>query len=683
MKLTDNVKSDKILVLGIDGMDPDLTVQHLKEGIMPNLQKFIDRGAARADLHMLGSNPPVTPAQWTTLATGANPYVHGITSFWNVVPDKLDCVGYALDSRMCKAEQLWNVFAEAGKKTVVWHWPGSSWPPSSDSENLIVVDGTQPEGVNMGTGQVNSECFLVGNVDVKDTTYKVAAGDGGSLQCVITDLEVKETDGFDSVEYSKMLVSSPEFALIAPPRDLSKPYPAVGTVGEVTLDLSVGKITEPKGWVDVPEGAKESTILFSKGLVRRPVLILKNEQGIYDKIAFYKNKKATEPLYVLEKGVFMEGIIDEAIKNEHHYEISRNMRILDLAEDGTSYKIWSSAELNLNDSAVWSPRSLQKEILDNVGPMPPVSNLGYMDHQLISECMMENWMRTMKWQADSLLYMIEEKGAEIIFSQSHNDDAQKHMFIQGARGSQYYPLPKENYVEYLREISRQNDYYIGRFLHLLDEDWTIMIVSDHGLTCNMNDEMSPFAMSNVETNDFVEWGFTALKKDENGNEILPRQIDWEHTKAVKTRFNDVYINLKGKYSTGIVEPEDKWDLEDEIITKLYEKKSITTGKRMVELAIRNKDAYYLGLGGPDCGDIILFTADGFNMDHTDGLATTIGVEHTTMSPIFIAAGKGIKKGFVTERVIRETDVAPTMAVLAGVRMPNECEGAPVYQIIED
>ena len=104
------------------------------------------------------------------------------------------------------------------------------------------------------------------------------------------------------------------------------------------------------------------------------MLILKSEQGIYDKIAFYKNKKATEPLYVLEKGVFMEGIIDEAIKNEHRYEISRNMRILDLAEDGTSYKIWSSAELNLNDSAVWSPRSLQKEILDNVGPMPPVSN---------------------------------------------------------------------------------------------------------------------------------------------------------------------------------------------------------------------------------------------------------------------------------------------------------------------
>ena len=34
---------------------------------------------------------------------------------------------------------LWNVFAEAGKQTLVWHWPGSSWPPTSDSPNLHVV----------------------------------------------------------------------------------------------------------------------------------------------------------------------------------------------------------------------------------------------------------------------------------------------------------------------------------------------------------------------------------------------------------------------------------------------------------------------------------------------------------------------------------------------------------------
>ena len=51
--------------------------------------------------------------------------------------------------------------------------------------------------------------------------------------------------------------------------------------------------------------------------------------------------------------------------------------------------------------------------------------------------------------------------------------------------------------------------------------------------------------------------------------------------------------------------------------------------------------------------------------------------------IFIAAGSGIKEGFVTDRVIREIDVAPTMAVLGGVRIPAQCEGAPVYQILTE
>ena len=71
------------------------------------------------------------------------------------------------------------------------------------------------------------------------------------------------------------------------------------------------------------------------------------------------------------------------------------------------------------------------------------------------------------------------------------------------------------------------------------------------------------------------------------------------------------------------------------------------------------------------------------MDHGDSLSTTWGYAQTSVSPIFIAAGMGIKAGFKTERIIREVDVAPTVAVLGGVRMPKQCEGAPVYQIFAE
>ena len=55
----------------------------------------------------------------------------------------------------------------------------------------------------------------------------------------------------------------------------------------------------------------------------------------------------------------------------------------------------------------------------------------------------------------------------------------------------------------------------------------------------------------------------------------------------------------------------------------------------------------------------------------------------SLSPIFIAAGAGIKPGYKTTRVIREVDVAPTVSALLGVPYPAECEGAPVYQILTD
>ena len=79
---------------------------------------------------------------------------------------------------------------------------------------------------------------------------------------------------------------------------------------------------------------------------------------------------------------------------------------------------------------------------------------------------------------------------------------------------------------------------------------------------------------------------------------------------------------------------------------------------------------------------MIWLAEGYNYDHNDSLSSTYGYGGTSVSPIFIAAGPGIKKGFTTTRYIREADVTPTMAQLLDVRMPEQCEGAVIYQILE-
>ena len=172
------------------------------------------------------------------------------------------------------------------------------------------------------------------------------------------------------------------------------------------------------------------------------------------------------------------------------------------------------------------------------------------------------------------------------------------------------------------------------------------------------------------------------KKDENG-EVL-REIDWEKTTAVAPRGLYIYINLKGRNPYGIVDPADKWELEEKIITDLYNYRY--NGKRCVGLALRQQDAALLGLKSEiddgSIGDIVYWLSEGFNRVHGDSLSTYMGTADTSESPIFVIGGRGVKQNFYTSRVIRQVDVAPTMATLLGTRMPAQCEGAPVYQILD-
>lgn len=53
---------NKVLVLGVDGLDPRLTKKYMEKGVMPNFTEFKKRGSAREDLVMLGAMPTITPS---------------------------------------------------------------------------------------------------------------------------------------------------------------------------------------------------------------------------------------------------------------------------------------------------------------------------------------------------------------------------------------------------------------------------------------------------------------------------------------------------------------------------------------------------------------------------------------------------------------------------------------------
>ena len=666
----------KVFVMGIDGMDPKITQKYLNEGIMPNLERFLKRGAARENLAMIGGHPTVTPPMWTTLSTGASPFVPSVHSF-SMKGDAIGEATYNFDSRNCLAEQMWNVTAEAGIKTLVWHWAGSAWPPSSNNENLYVIDGTQPEGVNCGNAVVEAEKILIADEKTPEVKYRAKAATDSNVPCFITGMEFDEGEKDDILA---TLTSS----------GVRKAVPVIApsdaeVLSKLPMDVIYSPIKPAAGWNNAPQGAKECTIIHSKGLIHRPCLILPNEQGIYDTLAIYPNKKAAEPLAVLKAGEYVKDVIDEAIveKNDEKIQVNRNMRILEMAKDGSHIRMWISSAMDFHNDTLWYPKSLLPEIVHNVGYPQPCSVAGGQDIQLVTDCMRATWEAAGEWTADSIHYLIKEYGFKMVFSHFHNIDLQGHMLVQFLKRGNT-SLSAETIQDLFREVYRQTDRYIGRYMDMLDDGWTILIVSDHGQTCP-EFHMSPLLAGDdtIEGIEMVKWGFTVLKKDENGND-LP-EVDWSKTKAVIWRMGEVWLNVKGRDFhdgvEGIVDPADKWQVEEEIMTHLLSAKSPMTGMRVVQLALRNKDAVLLGMGGPKCGDIVYMAAEGYTMDHADSLSTVDGYYDTSCMSIFAACGGGIKQDFRTPRVVHHVDVAPTIAALFGIRVPAQCEGAPIYQIL--
>lgn len=665
-----NNACQKLLVLGVDGMDPSLTRKFVAAGLMPHVEEYIRRGAQRQDLALLGALPTITPPMWTTLATGCYPETHGITCFWNQDPERLDAMVYALDSHACKAEPYWNVTTEAGLKTLVWHWPGSSWPPTSDSPLLHVVEGTQPGAVNMGIAALDWEKIIVADESFTEVLYKPKAANGTGAGCIISDLSTSEEgNGVDMQDATTVNIM------------LTLEDGEMSTTETLTFDVCNSPIKAPTGWsYPLPPDVKEFTAVVGNGFVQMPALLVPNAQGIYDRVWLYRSKKAPLPDAILTEGEMIYDLVQQLPAKDGQHPANRNAAILEIAPDGSHVKLFMSAAMDQTVDDLFSPQSLYQEVVQNAGAVPPVAMVGGYSPEVIRKAILPSWAHYTDWQAAALNHLIAQNDYQVVFSHIHNVDCMGHLFLRLLKEREALHQNEQEYQSFFAALYQDTDKYLGRFLHLLDEGWTIIITSDHGLVCTEYDDTALFGDPfGVNAKVLMDLGYTVLEKDEQGQPI--KAIDWSQTRAVATRGNHIWLNLKGRNATGIVEPSDQYELEKAIINDLYNYRD-QTGQRIVNIVLRRKDAALLGLNGEGCGDLIYFIEEGHNRIHGDSLSTTHGYYDTSVSPIFIAAGKGLKQGYTTSRVIRQVDVAPTMAALLGTRMPRECEGAPVYQILE-
>ena len=107
----------KVIVLGFDGVDPDLVSQWMDH--LPNIRRLSEQGTFSA----LGTtNPPESPVAWASFSTGMNPGKHGIFDFLRRDPET-----YYPDIGLVQIEKakfiLGSIPIKAPKVTKIWILP--------------------------------------------------------------------------------------------------------------------------------------------------------------------------------------------------------------------------------------------------------------------------------------------------------------------------------------------------------------------------------------------------------------------------------------------------------------------------------------------------------------------------------------------------------------------------------
>lgn len=139
-KTNSNKVKSRTVVLGIDGMDPNILSQAIDKNLMPNFKKLKETGYYS---ELQTTIPPQSPVAWASFATGTDPSEHGIYDF--IVRDpknyQLDLVWMENIKSAIRGETFWQKAGKNNINTTVLFLP-NTFPPSSLYGRMISGMGT-------------------------------------------------------------------------------------------------------------------------------------------------------------------------------------------------------------------------------------------------------------------------------------------------------------------------------------------------------------------------------------------------------------------------------------------------------------------------------------------------------------------------------------------------------------
>jgi len=234
--------------------------------------------------------------------------------------------------------------------------------------------------------------------------------------------------------------------------------------------------------------------------------------------------------------------------------------------------------------------------------------------------------------------------------------------------------PGNAYHAVIRDYYRYVDREIGSVLELLDEDTIVLVMSDHGA--------KPLDGGFCINEWLVRNGLLVLnEKPEAPTAFADLDVDWSRTKVWSEGgyYARVFLNVKGREPSGVVDPDDYEVLRDELVG-MFEALEDDTGNPMGNRVFKPEEIYRnVKNVAPDLlvhfGDLSWRSIGGVGYEDVYVQENDTGPDdcnHAQHGVFVLASSNNPLEG--EQDGVGILDLAPTLLELAGYDVPPSMQG---------
>jgi len=561
-----SVSGKRLIVLGIDGMDPGLVESFCARGLMPNTRRLMEMGS----FSRLGtSNPPQSPVAWSNFITGSPPPVHGIFDFvhrdpatmrpflstsevtppdstLNIGKLRLPLSGGGV-RLLRQGTPFWNSLLERGIPVTMVKLP-VDFPPPAEHPYGLFLSGLGTPDIR---GSQGSFTFFT------DDPRQISDDTGGGVVIPVRDYG----DGAYACR-----VDGPDNSLIA-----GNPAMSVQVKVWADRDVRAVRIDMENNSFVLGEGQWSPWMRFSFPAI--PGVSTVHAIGRF----YLKEVSPRLKLYLSPLNIDPE---NPALPISSPDWYSR-----DLAEEAGLFYTKGFPE---------DTKALSRGIFNDD------------DYLSQANIVLEERM--------SLFHTVLSRYREgLLFFYFTSLDLNVHMFFRTMDpASPLYGTTDPKYSGVIADLYSRMDIAVGRAMELLDDRTELMVLSDHGF--------APFRRCFNLNSFLAAEGFSFISSPHERNRDMFACLDWSRTGAYGLGLNGLYINQAGREKNGSVSPEDKRRLMENLKSSLENATDPVTGDRPVKNLFIVEDLYPGLVIPPGAPDMIV----GYSRGYRASWETTLG-----------------------------------------------------------